>query len=340
MITKLLMLAVGYIRMSTDQQADSPARQRAEIEKLAAKEGYKIIAWYEDHGLTGTESANRPGFLKLLADAKSGTFEAILLYEQSRMSREDIFDAMLHWKILRDAGVRIVTCQRGEMRFDNLGGIITAIVDQHAAREESARLGMRTVSGRLHQIRNGQRLGGSVFGFDREIYDESNELIKRVHYSEFFKRPDGWASKLVPSLDLTAVDSLKWAFDAASTGKPPSEIAREFNAKGLTTIRGGSFNASNARVLLKNSVYAGTLRAGNNCKGKFGRMDADGVIEILDSHTAIVDKKVFDLVQDVTKSRGFKKSFHGTYILSGLLECVHCGHNMCGTSQGGLMTEN
>ncbi len=37
------------------------------------------------------------------------------------MSREDVFDAMVHWKLLRDAGVKIVTCQRGELDFSNLG---------------------------------------------------------------------------------------------------------------------------------------------------------------------------------------------------------------------------
>ena len=46
--------AVGYIRMSTDQQQDSPARQRRDIEALAKRLGYHIIDWYEDHGLTGT----------------------------------------------------------------------------------------------------------------------------------------------------------------------------------------------------------------------------------------------------------------------------------------------
>jgi hypothetical protein len=38
----------------------------------------------------------------------------VLLSEQSRMSREDIFDAMQHWRLFRDAGVSIITCQRGD----------------------------------------------------------------------------------------------------------------------------------------------------------------------------------------------------------------------------------
>ena len=47
--------AVGYIRMSTDQQQDSPERQRRDIEAMAVQSNFKIIKWYEDHGQTGTE---------------------------------------------------------------------------------------------------------------------------------------------------------------------------------------------------------------------------------------------------------------------------------------------
>lgn len=86
--------AVGYIRMSTDQQQDSPQRQRRDIEMLAERQGFQILRWYEDHGQTGTESLNRKHFQQLLRDAHGGEFSAVLLSEQSRMSREDVFDAM------------------------------------------------------------------------------------------------------------------------------------------------------------------------------------------------------------------------------------------------------
>lgn len=131
--TANLVPAVAYIRMSTDQQEDSPLRQRGEIEALAERDGYRVIHWYEDLGLSGTESSKRVEFQRLIRDAPSGEFRAVLMYEQSRFSREDIFDVVAHWKTLRDARVKLVTCQRGEIRFDDLGGIITAIVDQHGA---------------------------------------------------------------------------------------------------------------------------------------------------------------------------------------------------------------
>ncbi len=175
--------AVGYIRMSSDQQQDSPARQRQDIQALAERLGYQIVKWYEDRGLTGTESSKRKDFQNLLTDAKAGAFRAVLLSEQSRMSREDVFDAMVHWKLLRDTGVKIVTFQRGELDFSNLGGVITAIVDQYGAREESLKLADRVVSGKRLAISKGQKQGGALFGYDREILDETGRVVRACFLS-------------------------------------------------------------------------------------------------------------------------------------------------------------
>ena len=42
----------------------------------------------------------------------------------------------------------IITCYHGELKFDYLGGVIIAIVDQYGAREESVRLADRVVIGK------------------------------------------------------------------------------------------------------------------------------------------------------------------------------------------------
>lgn len=226
--------AVGYIRMSTGRQENSPQRQRAEIKKLAAQQGYRIVKWYEDHGLTGTESVNRPEFQQLLKDAAAGRFEAILVHEQSRFSREDIFDVMLHWRLLRQAGVDIVTCQRGRLRFDDLGGIITAIVDQHGAREESVKLAQRVVGGQRLRAKQGKRIGGIVFAYDREVMDETGQVVRRVHFRDRFRKPASWTTRLVPSADSPAIEAVQWGFDAIRRGHSIGSIARELNGRGLT----------------------------------------------------------------------------------------------------------
>ena len=61
--------AVAYIRMSSNQQDASPEQQRAEINKLAGREGYSVIRWYEDPGVSGDDTRKRKAFLRMLKDA-------------------------------------------------------------------------------------------------------------------------------------------------------------------------------------------------------------------------------------------------------------------------------
>lgn len=328
-MSKSLIPAVGYVRMSTDKQEDSPARQRGEIERLAERSGYSIIAWYEDHGLTGTESANRPEFQRLMTDAKSGRFRAVLMYELSRFSREDALDAMMHWRALRDAGVKLVTCQRGEMRFDDLAGLITALVGQHKARAESIRLAQRVLSGRQMKARKGIHLVTTPIGFDREIVDENGQVVRRVACGERFVRPKTWRSQLVPMADESIASAIRSAFDAVIAGRSLRSIAVDFNRRGLRTRQGKMWNTNKLQRLLRNPVYAGVLRFGHDVRGKFARCDEETIF-VGDAHPGLVTVETFQQVQTVLDARQYHRNLGdpGRYLLSGIVHCVHCGRRM------------
>jgi len=313
--------AVGYIRMSSDQQQDSPARQRKDIEAMAKRLGYRIVRWYEDHGLTGTESSKRKDFLKLLADAKNGSFCAVLLSEQSRMSREDVFDAMVNWKLLRDAGVKIVTCQRGELDFSNLGGVITAIVDQYGAREESIRLADRVISGKRLAISRGQKQGGPPYGYDREILDETGCVVRRVSATEKFRRPIQWSSRLVASSDVQAVEAVRTMFEAVAGGASCGAVARQLNRDGVRTIFGKRFNASSVRRTVTNPAYIGKIVAGRKRRGKFRSLHDDGGVICEDAHEPLVSRDLFDRAQRMLRrsQKPSKAPTPGKYLLTGLI---------------------
>ncbi|MBI3864046.1 MAG: recombinase family protein [Planctomycetia bacterium] len=329
-----LVPAVGYIRMSTDQQQDSPARQRQDIEALAERAGYRIIRWYEDHGLTGTESSKRKEFLKLLADAKARTFSAVLLSEQSRMSREDIFDAMQHWKLLRDAGVKIVTCQRGELDFSNLGGVITAIVDQYGAREESIKLAERIVSGKRLAVLNGKRQGGAIYGYDRELRDESGRVMCRVSFRKKFRKPDNWTSRLVPSEDREAVDAVRLMFSAIASGRSAGSVARELNRRGVPTMLGKRFSATTVGQIVANTTYAGDIKIGRRRRGKFRSLFDEGLIVTENVHKPLVSRELFAKAQRSLEGRRFvaRVSQPGRFLLSGILYLAGNGRRLSGYS--------
>ena len=147
------------------------------------------------------------------------------------MSREDIFDAMLHWRLLRDAGIKIVTCQRGELDFSNLGGVITAIVDQYGAHDESVKLADRVISGKRLAISNGHRQAGALSGYDREILDEAGRVVRRVPFRESSHKPATWSARFVVSSDEETVATIRYMFEAVGDGLSAGSIARELNRR-------------------------------------------------------------------------------------------------------------
>lgn len=330
---KELIPAGGYIRMSTDQQADSPERQRSEVERLAEREGYEIVEWYEDHGMTGTESAKRGDFQRLLVDAKAGKFKAVLTYEQSRLSREDVFDVMQHWRKLRDAGVTIITCQSGKIDFANLGGLITAIVNQYSSNDEVRKFSMRSTSGRRAKLDKGERIGGCPFAYDRELLDESGRVMKRVDHREKFTKPKTWKTRLVISLDLAAVEAVRWMYQAVADGVTLAAIVREMERRRVLTRNGKKLARMAIKQIIRNPVYKGTLRAGSRSRPvKFSTV-TDRLILVDDVMPAIVDKLTWERAQQALQhaSRCRPKT-PGKYLLTGLLHCGHCDRQMYGSS--------
>ena len=88
--------AVGYIRMSSDKQEASPEQQRQEIIALGKRDGYKIIRWYTDEGISGDATEKRFEFQRMISDSDRGDFQAVLCWDQDRFGRFDSIEAG-HW---------------------------------------------------------------------------------------------------------------------------------------------------------------------------------------------------------------------------------------------------
>jgi hypothetical protein len=218
--------------------------------------------------------------------------------------------------------VSIVTCQRGELKFDNLGGVITAIVDQYGAREESIKLADRVVSGKRLAVSRGRKQGGTPFGYDREIVDEAGRTVRRLSAIEQFQKPPAWSSRLVPSDDRRAVEAVKLMFERAAAGASLGSVARELNRGGYTTMHGKRFSATAVRRAVANPVYVGTVAAG--CKrrrGKFRSLHDDGGVVCENAHEPLIDRVTFERAQrrlgrNPTTPRS---PVPGKYLLTGLV---------------------
>ena len=73
-----------YTRTSCRKQnPDSLRQQEQACRHYAEKYGYQVVKVYQDPAKSGTNS-DRDGFHQMMADAKEGCFQAILLFEIGR----------------------------------------------------------------------------------------------------------------------------------------------------------------------------------------------------------------------------------------------------------------
>ena len=92
--------AALYMRVSTLDQ--HPEMQLYDLRQLAAQRGYEIVREYSDK-ISGTKS-KRPGLDQLLADARRGRFDVVVVWAFDRLARSvrhflEILDELGHLNI-------------------------------------------------------------------------------------------------------------------------------------------------------------------------------------------------------------------------------------------------
>ena len=175
-----LIRAAAYIRMSGRQQDKSPAEQRAEISKLAAREGCQVVQWYTDEAITGDSStSSRPGLAALLQGAGAGTFKVVLAWHTNRISREDPMDAIVFYNQLRKAGVGLHTCCEGAIDLEDFAKQLLLFINQKANNDFLIEMSAKTLRGRIANAKAGGHNGGpAIYGMDRGLFDSAGNLVR------------------------------------------------------------------------------------------------------------------------------------------------------------------
>ncbi|MBU5625692.1 recombinase family protein [Oscillibacter sp. MSJ-2] len=110
------MRAAAYARYSTDKQTrNSIEYQLTEIGKYCKEHEITVVATYTDEAETGT-NMDRPGFQAMVKAAGRGEFEAVVVYDITRGSR-DVGDWFSFRKAMLMLGVQVIAATQ------NLGDI-------------------------------------------------------------------------------------------------------------------------------------------------------------------------------------------------------------------------
>lgn len=157
--------AVGYLRVSTEGQAESGLgleAQQTAIETAAARLGLSLVQTFTDAGLSGGLALeHRPALLAALDAISAG--DVLLVAKRDRLGRDVLNVAMLA-RLVERKGARIVSAA-GEGTEDDTptGKLMRQIIDAFAEYER-ALIRTRTRAAMAAARKRGQRIGRVPFG--------------------------------------------------------------------------------------------------------------------------------------------------------------------------------
>ena len=285
---------VIYPRYSSDRQNEQSIAGQVEVcTEWAKKNGIEIIDIYPDEALTG-RTDKRPNFQRMIADAKNGKFDYIIVYKMDRFARNR-YDSAIYKAQLKKYGVKVVSAM--ENIADGPEGIILESVLEGMAEYYSANLSQNVLRGMHQKAELGKYMGGTVpLGYkiskDKDyLIDENTAVIVKQIYEKY---ADGYTVK---------------------------EICSELNASGYKTSTGNAFSYNSLHAILTNPKYIGRYEY-------LGIVLDDAIPKIVDND---IFEKVQQRIQKNKRSPASAKSSE-TFYLTGKLFCGKCGSNMVGDS--------
>lgn len=159
-----VMNAVGYVRVSTEKQADfgvSLEAQTAKIRAMAVVQGAALVDILVDAG-ESAKSLNRPGMAQLLALVDAGAVDTVIIAKLDRLTRS-VADLAELLKRFERRGVSLVSVADSLDTRSAAGRLVLNIMVSVSQWEREA-IGERTRDAMRHKRDKGERVGTLPFG--------------------------------------------------------------------------------------------------------------------------------------------------------------------------------
>ena len=317
-----------YCRLSRDEEQDglsgSIKNQRDMLEKYCEKQGWEVVAVYQDDGFTGL-NMERPDLQRMLRAIERRQINLVITKDLSRLGRN-----------------RLIVGQLLEEGFDSLGVRYIAIMDNiDTAKGISDLVPMQDLFNEWHAKNTSQKV--------RNVFKSKGmsgaPLTTNPPYG-YLKDPEnknGWI------VDEEAAKTVRQIFAWCVDGLGPTQIAKRLKVAKVSTptehwsnigrncskLPAVPYNWCSATVadILGKQEYCGdtvnfrsTTKSFKN-KKKIERPSEEWQI-FKDTHPAIVDRETFALVQELRKHRRRPTKSGIVSPFSGLLYCADCGEKL------------
>lgn len=305
--------AVIYARVSDRKQVEEDVSIPSQIEmghkKAAAELDATVLRTFADQGRSGFREGGRVEFLAAIDFATTMGVDFFLCWSSSRFARNR-FESAIYKRQLDRAGVRLVYLSNNIDVTTDEGWIADAmfeLVDEMTSRNISK----DTKRSMLRNAQLGYFCGGRPpFGFQSRP-DPADPKRRRL------------------VADEAESDIVRRIFALRARGLGAYQITVTLAAEGVP-YRFGRWSKKSVLSILRNPVAVGmTCFNRTDSRRKVARPREEWVM--VESHPAIVDREVFDRVQEMMDSAAEQTvsgSPKSTHAFTGILRCATCGGGM------------
>lgn len=237
------MDATGYVRLSRAARSEnlSLAGMVADVERLAALHGFRLVNMHVDDGISGAVR-DRPDFLAWLSDIIEGRAQVMLTYHTDRLTREGLNVAAFILDTQEGKDPRTGKVVRAPVRYLDCKGLdsdhgtafrLQFALGAEVARAERERMSSRSKD-RVRRLRDaGRWSGGAVpFGFEPEPH------------------PDGAGMTLRLLEEGIEPEALARISEELRAGRSPGEVSRGLNAAGIRPRRAAAWTDITVRKIV------------------------------------------------------------------------------------------
>lgn len=325
--------AAIYCRLSKDDDLEgesaSIGNQRELLFRYCDDHGFRVCGIYQDDGFSGL-SMDRPDLQKLLGDIKKGNFDVVLTKDLSRLSRNYLHTGHLIEEYFPKCNVRYIAVNDAiDSNTDNDIAPFRYVLGELYSKDVSKKVHSAYVT----KAKSGKFTGClAPFGYKKSPSDK-NQLV----------------------IDEDTAWIVKKIYEYARNGHGPNYIRRKMEdeeipcpawwnrQKGLRNKftkheqenpQSGRFiwDFTTIKEILENPVYVGSIASQKSqYKFKMGWLrdkKPEEWITIENCHEPLIERPIFDLVQEKVKHRKRPDAWGNYSIFAGILKCGQCGNSM------------
>ncbi len=299
----------AYCRVSVEKEMmlHSLSYQVSYYSKLIQKTpGWTYAGVYSDEGLTGTKTS-RPGFQKMLADARKGSIDLILVKSVSRFARNTV-DLLNTCRELKELNIDVFFEEQNIHSLSYEGELMLTL--QASFAQEESRSMSENIKWKIRKdFQEGKPARNRALGY--EIKNRTVRIIPA----------EAKVVQLIFRLYLSGYGELM--------------IARYLNENGYRTWNGKMYRPNSIKPIISNNTYTGDLLLQKtfrkDCISKKKTKNKGELPQYLirGNHQAIISKEDFEKAQDILNKKIKRYNIcvepRPVYPFSYMIVCGDCG---------------